>query len=179
MVRPLRPARHLRDLRFHPPAHEPARRIDPTIEIDRRDDRLEEIGEDRHGNDAVDRQPLADDEKFGQAKLFADPATRLAAHDHRLDARQIPLERLRKNLVEGVADDEPQNRVAKKLQPLVRGEAMGSPRGMREGGKEDRLVAEGVADPLLAGDKIDRLLPPNRNRPRLASPRRGWSGHGR
>ena len=179
MVGPLRPTRHLRDLRLHPPAHEQARRLDPAIEIDRRDDRLEEIGEDRHRDGAVDRQPLADDEKFGEAELLADPATRLAAHDDRLDARQIPLERVRKNLVKGVADDEPQNRVAEKLEPLVRGESMGCARGVREGGKEDRLVAEGVADPLLAGDEIDRTVPPGRKRPRLASPRRGSLGHGR
>ena len=56
---------------------------------------------------------------------------------------------------------------------------MGSPRSVREGGKKDRLVAEGVADPLLAGDEIDRTVPPGRKRPRLASPRRGRLGHGR
>ena len=169
VIRPLRPARHLCDLRIHPPAHEPAGRLDPAVEVDRRDDRLEEIGKDRHRDGAVDRQPLADDEKLGEAEMLANPATRLAAHHHRLDARQISLERFRKDPVEGVADDEAENRVSEKLEPLVRGEAMGSPRSVRQGGKKDRFVAEGVADPLLAGDQIDWAWPPGRKRHRLTS----------
>jgi hypothetical protein len=55
---------------------------------------------------------------------------------------------------------------------------------VREGGKKDRLVAEGVADPLLAGDEIDRPVPPGRKchrfaGARLTSARMGRVGHGR
>ena len=82
--------------------------------------------------------------------MLAEPAARLAADDHRLDPREVPLERIRKQPVERLADEKPQDGIAEKLEPLVGGQAVLGPGGVGQGGHQQGGVTKHVSDPALA-----------------------------
>ena len=52
-------------------------------------------------------------------------------------------------MVEQFADHRAEDGVAEELQPLVRGQAVFGPRGVRQGRQQQVLVLELIADPLL------------------------------
>lgn len=127
----------------------------PAVEVDRRHDRLKHVGEHRIGYWPGNRQPLAHDQKVGEAQLAAQPAAGFAAHDDRFDPREIPLERFRERVKEPLADDESQDGIAEKLKPLVRGQTVLGARGMGDRRHEEVGIAKRVTDPPLAFPHVD------------------------
>jgi len=158
VIRPLHAGGHGVDLRLHEPLDEPAHGLQAAVEIHRRHDRLEQIGEHRLRHGLVQRQPFAHDQEFDQAESLADPAARLAAHHHRLHPREIPFERVGKQPIEHLADHESEDCVAEKFEPLVGGEAMLGPGGVGQGRHEQARIPKFVVDPPLALRHVDRLL---------------------
>ena len=156
MIRAERPGRHLLDLGLEEPFHDGPHGLQPTVEVDRGHERFEEVGEHRRRDRAVDGEPLADDEEVGEAELLAEPAARLPAHDHRLDAGEISLERVRKQPEEPLAHQKAEDRIAEELEPFVGGQSVLGPGGVRECRDEQPRIAKHVADPPLALGDVGR-----------------------
>ena len=57
---------------------------------------------------------------------------------------------------EHLADDGPQDGVAEELEPLVGGQPVLGPRGVGQGGLEQRLVGEDIANPPLTSGEASR-----------------------
>ncbi len=95
------------------------------------------------------RHPFAQNQKLLHPQRLADLCTRLPADDDRLDPRQVAFEVLGVLLEEDLADHRAEDGVAEELQPLVGGQAVFGPRGVRQGRQQQALVLEVIADPLL------------------------------
>ena len=150
------PAHDLVNLRNQHPLDQRPDRLHAAIEVDRRDQRLEQVGEDRRRHRSIlYRKPFSHDQEVDQLQLLTEPAAGLAAHHHRLNASQVSLERIGERAVEPLADEKSQNRVAEKLKPLVGGQPMLCPGGVRQGGDEQGRVAEIMSDPPLAFRQVD------------------------
>ena len=72
------------------------------------------------------------DEAGAEPELARDDGAARARHDVRADLRQPALLKIGKALVQRTCDRELQNAVPEKLQPLVGGRPVGSPRRVRE-----------------------------------------------
>jgi len=138
------------DLRPHVSLDEPSCRVHPAVEVDRGHQRLEHIGQQRRRHAGVGDHALAQDQTLFHAQGPAELRARLAADDHRLDLRQVPLQVLGKPVVEQVADDGAQDGVAEELETLVGNQAVLRAGSVRQRGPQKVLVAELVVDPPLA-----------------------------
>src|SRR5690606_6155800 len=84
-----------------------------------------------------------------QPKAPCDTCACISADDRGLDLGQLPLEQLRKLLVEVIADHHPKDRVAQKLQTLIAVELVVCARGMTQGPAQEFTVLELVAEDFL------------------------------
>ena len=142
------------DFRPDVPLDKVPRRLAAAVQVDRRHQRLEDVGQERRRDARVRGHALAENEKLLHSQRFADLRARLPADDHRFDFRQVAFEVLRILVKEKLADDGAENRVAEKFQPLVGGQAMLRPRGVRQGRLQEQLVAKLIADaPLTIGQQ--------------------------
>ena len=146
------------DLRTEVREHEFARRLDAAVEIDRRDQRLEHVGQHRRRHGRMRRHPFAQHQKLAQPKRLADLRARLPADDDRLELRQVAFELLGKLLEQLLADDQAEDRVAEKLQPLVRRQPMIGPGGVRQRRVQQLRIAKPIAEPLLAALQAEGIV---------------------
>ena len=124
------------------------------VEVDRRDERLEAVGD--QGELLRASRPRlagAHPQEPSDAEVSPLPGESRRGNEVRLDLRERPLLQVRKEAENELSDDEAQNRVAQELEPLVVGRtdlAVLVAEGLvRERALEKRPVAELVADPLL------------------------------
>src|SRR5262249_4274303 len=141
---------HPLDLRLDEPQHEPLRLVPPAVQKDRRDQRLEHVGEHVRRDLAAGADALAQKQEAAQPLFPAELGARLAADDHGLDLRQVALLVVGELEVELFAGDQPQDAIAEELQSLVRCGASIRAGGVGEGGSEQFGSAESVADRVLA-----------------------------
>ena len=118
------------DFRADVAADELAGRRIAAVEIDRRHQRLEHVGQQRRRHAGVRRHPLAQDQELLHAQGLADLGAGLPADDDRLDLGQVAFQVL--GVLDGTASRRRrrQDGVAQKLQPLVGGQPVLGPRGM-------------------------------------------------
>jgi hypothetical protein len=111
--------------------------LEPVLQIDGGDRRLEQGGEDVLAvRDALelgvrDVLRLLDQEAC-EVELLRDRGAALPRDDMGADLGQPALRRVRKAVVEGARDRELEDGVAEELEPLVGGRAIRRPRGVRE-----------------------------------------------
>ena len=113
-----------------------------AVEIDGRHQRLEHVGQQRRRHAGMRGHALAQDQELLQAQRLADLGAGLPADDDRLDLRQIAFEILGILVEQQLADDGAQNGVAEKFQPLVRGQPVLAPGGVRQGGRATGICPE-------------------------------------
>ena len=138
------------DLRAEIRQDEFARRLHAAVQIDRRDQRLQHVRQHRRRHRRVRRHSFAQHEELAQAQRLADLRARLPADDDRLELRQVAFQLIGKLLEQLLADDQAQDRVAEKLQPLVRRQPVVGARGVGQRRVEQLRIAEPIAEPLLA-----------------------------
>src|ERR1051325_1075078 len=136
-----------------------ARRLDAGVEVDRRDDGLEQVRQERVLLPPA-RLLLADAEVDHVAHaVFARLRSEARrAHQVRLDLRERPFVELREALEEQIADDEAEHGVAEKLEGLVVADVillgLVRERLVRERAREDLAPREAVADTLLEAGQV-------------------------
>src|SRR3954469_7952198 len=96
------------------------------------------------------RHALAEHQKLAETQGLADLGTSLPADDDRLELSEIPFQLFGKLLKQLFADDEAQNRIAQKFEPLVGREPMIGPRRVRQRCLEELRIAELVPEPMFA-----------------------------
>src|SRR5262249_48320036 len=101
--------------------------------------------------------PFAEDQKLLEAERLAELGTGLPADKDRLDAREVAFQVVGIAAKEDFADHRAQDRVAQEFQPLVGGETMLGPRGMRQGRFQQCQIAKSITDPLLAPLKLRQI----------------------
>jgi hypothetical protein len=96
------------------------RRDEPTVEVDRREDRLERVGEDRWlGAAARLLLALAEHHPLADAELAGDLAQAGLAHDLGAGHAELAFPELRIPRHQLVAHDQVEDRVAQELEPLI------------------------------------------------------------
>ena len=140
-----------------------------AVEIDRGDQRLEHVGEHRLRHRRVDRHSFAQHQKLAQPQRLADLGTREPAHDDRLELGEVAFEEFGELVIELLADDFAEDRVAEEFEPLVRGQAMIGAGSVRERRFQERDV-RGIDIRFVAGklpSEIRRraLIPPDATPP--------------
>ena len=93
--------------------------------------------------------PLPRIRKSFSPRSLADLRARAAADDDRFDLRQIAFQVFRIGEEQPFANDESQNGVAEKFQPLVRFQAVQRARGVRKRRQQQRFVAKYITDALF------------------------------
>ncbi len=130
------------------------RRLDAAVEIDRRDQRLVAVGDERVLAAAAGLLlAAAEDQELAEVDLLAEPRQRRRRHDRRLQLRLLPFVVLRELPEQHVGDDEAEHRVAEELHRLVVEHAAAGvlvhARAVRQRVLEQAAIAEAVADAPL------------------------------
>ena len=135
-----------------------AGRRDPAVEVDRAEQRLERVGEDRAATEAAALQlTAAEPQLLAEPQPARDRGQRAAAHQRRPVAAQVALVGVRVLAKQQHRDGEVEHRVAEELEPLVVALAGAA---VRERRVEQRRVAESVPEARLgpfAGGQQARL----------------------
>jgi len=126
------------------------RLLEAAVEIDRRDHRLEDVGEERVRELASVRDALADLERVIEPEPLRLRREGVRGDDHRLDLGQLPLGEIIEEVEEELGHHEAEDGVPEELHPLVAGVVDRLDRGVGERLQEMVGILEGVADPLLA-----------------------------
>src|SRR5205823_6324340 len=106
------------DMRNHVLEYEIAYRLDAPVKVHGRDDRLEHRRGYARRKTGTATHPLSQGEHRHQIDFTADLGADLPADDRALDFGHLAFEEFRVITEEILADDEAQDRVAKKLHPL-------------------------------------------------------------
>ena len=113
--------------RVEQPVHEGGRRLQAQAEVDRTDQRLERVGEDRLLLPAAGGLLAAAQQQLRAEAAVAEPAGDAGQRGHvdhgGAQLGQLPLGQVGLAAVERVGDDEAEHRVAEELQALVGGQA--------------------------------------------------------
>ena len=137
--------------------HESARRFDPPVEVDRREQRLKRVGQNRWAGAPPHHLLAASEfEVVPQRKLPRELAEGFFAHHRRAQLGEVPLREV-EGVEEIVGNDDREHRVPQKLLPLVAREVLLHLVGVGGVGQRDVevfAVLEGVSDPLLKRGRI-------------------------
>ncbi len=68
----------------------------------------------------MSQQTLAQDQESAQAQLISDDRARGAAHQRGLDPRELTFRKVGEPVIQNLADNGSQDRVAQKLEPFIR-----------------------------------------------------------
>ena len=131
-----------------------ARRLETAVEIERRDQRLAGIGEQRRLAAAAGLLLAApEDQVIAEIETLGDAREAPGRDQRRLDLRLLPFVELRILAIERVRDHEPEHGVAEELERLVVDHAAGDvlvrARSMRQRVLEQPAIAEAIAEPRL------------------------------
>ena len=140
------------DLRAEQALHQRSRRLVAAVQEDRRDDRLERVGQDR-----LFRPRIALLGRLAQTQVAAELepprgfGERGAAYQVSLELRQAPLVHPGERPQQGVGDHETERRVAEELERLVVGPAalLVGERRVGQRACDETAVPERVAEPAL------------------------------
>ena len=147
-------AADLADQRRELAGDERARLLDAAIQVDRRDQRLVAVGQQRLLAAAAGLLLAAPEQQvIAERQPLGLPRQRRRRHERRLDLRLLPLVELGKRVEQDVGDDEAEDRVAEELERLVvdhaAADVLVGARGVRHRVLEQAAIAEPVVDRLL------------------------------
>src|SRR3954471_1529247 len=101
-------------------AHEPPRRVEAAVEVERTDQRFDDVPDDVFATRrAILARLLAKSELRRNPGFDADLPTRRARHEHREAVRQLAFGLLRKALLEPFGHDQSEHAVAEEFEALV------------------------------------------------------------
>jgi len=155
----------------HRAPHKGTRRLEARVQVDGRHHRLEAVGH-QHGLGpaAVALLPAPEPQILPQPQQAGDRPEVPAADQRCAQPRQVPLFEVREGLVEGLGDQQPENRVPQKLQPLVvrrAGSRLKRKRTVRHCLLEQRAIAECM--PQRALKRIQRAVAHRSGSPPVSS----------
>ena len=136
------------------PLDERPRRLDPAVEVDRGDQRLVAVGDERVLQASAGLLfPAAENQERAEVDLLPEARQRGRRDDRRLQLRLLPLVVLRELAEQHVGDDEAEHRVAEELHRLVVEDAAAGvlvhARAVRQRVLEQPAVLEAIADAAL------------------------------
>ena len=135
------------------PLDERRRLLQPGVEEDRGDQRLDGVREQRRRDVRAGREHLPDDEELLEPELLSDLGEALAAHDVSSRLRQPAFLEIGVLVEEHVARDRPEDGVAEELEALVAPAGVELGRGVGQRGEQEVAVREPVSQAFLAPDE--------------------------